>query len=75
MVYKIKGQSHVHLAAGSWQLAVLQTRGEDEGPPMPPIWLLKSYIHPPYCRLLFLRTFLVRFWALLGEGSSKTPQK
>jgi hypothetical protein len=33
----------------------------------------KSQTHPPTSRLFFLVFF--RFWAFLGKGSSKTPQK
>jgi hypothetical protein len=36
----------------------------------------KSQTNPPTIRLFFsLICFLVRFWAFLGNGSSKTPQK
>jgi hypothetical protein len=51
-----------------------------EGPPKKnrrtPRTLTKSPTHPPTIRLFFfLDFFLVRFWAFLGKGSSKTPQK
>jgi hypothetical protein len=36
----------------------------------------KSQTHPPTCRLFFpLDFFCARFWALLGKGGSKTPEK
>jgi hypothetical protein len=42
----------------------------------PPRTFTKSQTHPPTIRLFFFLTFfLVRFWAFLGKGSSKTPQK
>jgi hypothetical protein len=50
-----------------------------EGPPQkkstdPPLKFAKSPTHPPTIRLFFLTFFLVRLWAFLGKGSSKTPR-
>jgi hypothetical protein len=45
----------------------------DAPPPPLPRTFAKSQTHSPTCRLFFLGFFLVRFWAFLGKGSSKTP--
>jgi hypothetical protein len=44
--------------------------GPQKKPDGPPRTFSKSQTHPPAIRLFFL----VRFWAFLGKGSSKTPQ-
>jgi hypothetical protein len=44
-----------------------------ENPAGPARAFAKSQAHPPNCRLVFGLFVLVRFWALLGKGSSKTP--
>jgi hypothetical protein len=51
-----------------------------EGPPKKstgtPAHLLNPRLtHPPPYFFLFFLTLSVRFWALLGKGSSKTPLK
>jgi hypothetical protein len=55
-------------------------RRRTEGPPKkstdPPVHLLNPRpTHPPADFFCLDFRFLVRFWAFLGEGSSKTPHK
>jgi hypothetical protein len=52
------------------------SRGRQKKIDGPPRTKTKSQTHPPAIRLFFPSLFfLVRFWAFLGKGSSKTPQK
>jgi hypothetical protein len=51
-------------------------RGRQKKIDGPPRTFAKSQTHPPTIRLFFLDFFLKsRFWAFLGEGSSKTRSK
>jgi hypothetical protein len=51
-------------------------RGRQKKSTDPPVGTFaKSQTHPPTIRPFFVDFFLVRFWAFLGKGSSKTPLK
>jgi hypothetical protein len=61
-------RAHVHAQSPSKKPRGRQKKIDGPGPPRT---LTKSQTHPPTIRIFFL----VRFWAFLGKGSSKTPQK